>query len=231
MKVSGKLRPSNASETPAMPDAPTSFCLVRHGETDWNAERRLQGQLDIPLNAQGQRQARQLADAVAAAGHRFDALYSSPLRRAHDTATPLAQAIGLPLASQPALMERHFGAMQGARLDEAASTHPEAWAAYSARSLHHDLYGGESIQTFADRIHGAVRQLAEAHRGQRVLLVAHGGVLDMIYRLASGQPLQGQRMIVVPNASLNWLSYNGTQWQVDLWADTRHLGETALDEI
>lgn len=214
-----------------MPHLATRFCLVRHGETDWNAERRLQGQLDIPLNAQGQRQARQLADAVAAAGHRFDALYSSPLRRAFDTAVPLAHAVGLPLATDAALMERHFGAMQGARLDEAAHTHPAAWAAYSARSLQHDLYGGESIQAFADRIHGAVRQLADAHRGQRVLLVAHGGVLDMIYRLASGQPLQGQRMIVVPNASLNWLSFDGERWQVDLWADTRHLGETALDEI
>lgn len=216
---------------PAMPHAATRFCLVRHGETDWNAERRLQGQLDIPLNTQGQRQARQLADAVAAAGHRFDALYSSPLRRAYDTAVPLASAVDLPLTTQTTLMERHFGAMQGARLDEAAQTHPEAWAAYAERSLHHDLYGGESIQAFANRIHGAVQHLAALHRGQRVLLVAHGGVLDMIYRLASGQPLQGQRMIVVPNASLNWLSFDGERWQVDLWADTRHLGETALDEI
>lgn len=209
----------------------TRFCLVRHGETDWNAERRLQGQLDIPLNTQGQRQARQLADAVAAAGHRFDALYSSPLRRAYDTAEPLAHAVGLSVATLPTLMERHFGAMQGARLGDAAQTHPQAWAAYAERSLHHDLYGGESIQAFADRIHAAVNQLAHQHCGQRILLVAHGGVLDMIYRLASGQPLQGQRMIVVPNASLNWLSHDGQGWQVDLWADTRHLGETALDEI
>ena len=215
-----------------MPDrALTRFCLVRHGETDWNTERRLQGQLDIPLNAQGQRQARQLADAVAAAGHRFDALYSSPLRRAYDTAEPLAHAVGLSVATLPTLMERHFGAMQGARLGDAAQTHPQAWAAYAERSLHHDLYGGESIQAFADRIHAAVMQLARQHCGQRILLVAHGGVLDMIYRLASGQPLQGQRMIVVPNASLNWLSHNGQGWHVDMWADTRHLGETALDEI
>ncbi|MDC7717656.1 histidine phosphatase family protein [Vogesella sp. DC21W] len=209
----------------------TRFCLVRHGETDWNAERRLQGQLDIPLNAQGQHQARQLADTVAAAGHRFDALYSSPLSRAYDTAVPLAHAVGLGVTTLPTLMERHFGAMQGARLDDAAQTHPQAWAAYAERSLHHDLYGGESIQAFADRIHAAVNQLARQHCGQRILLVAHGGVLDMIYRLASGQPLQGQRMIVVPNASLNWLSHDGQGWQVDLWADTRHLGETALDEI
>ena len=215
-----------------MPDRDlTRFCLVRHGETDWNAERRLQGQLDIPLNTQGQRQARQLADAVAAADYRFDALYSSPLHRAYATAEPLARAVGLSVATLPTLMERHFGAMQGARLDEAAQTHPQAWAAYAERSLHHDLYGGESIQTFADRIHTAVNQLARQHCGQRVLLVAHGGVLDMIYRLASGQPLQGQRMIVVPNASLNWLSHDGEHWQVEHWADTRHLGETALDEI
>ena len=215
-----------------MPDRDlTRFCLVRHGETDWNAERRLQGQLDIPLNAQGQRQARQLADAVAAAGYRFDALYSSPLHRAYATAEPLARAVGLSVATLPTLMERHFGAMQGARLDEAAQTHPQAWAAYAERSLHHDLYGGESIQAFADRIHTAVNQLARQHCGQRVLLVARGGVLDMIYRLASGQPLQGQRMIVVPNASLNWLSHDGEHWKVEHWADTRHLGETALDEI
>jgi len=209
----------------------TRFCLVRHGETDWNAERRLQGQLDIPLNQQGQQQASQLAAAIAQAGHRFDALYSSPLQRAFATAQPLASVLQLPVRTAPALMERHFGAMQGARLDEAAHTHPEAWAAYSARTLQHDLYGGESIQTFAERIHQAVDQLAQQHRGQRILLVAHGGVLDMIYRLASGQSLQGQRMVVVPNASLNWLSYDGQQWQVDHWADTRHLGEMSLDEI
>ncbi|SCK25996.1 histidine phosphatase family protein [Vogesella sp. LIG4] len=208
----------------------TRFCLVRHGETAWNAERRLQGQTDIPLNSQGEEQAASLAAALQRRGQHFDALYSSDLSRAHHTAQPLAAALALHITLLPDLRERHFGALQGVSLHEGAEQQPQAWQAYSSRNVEHDLDGGESLLQFAQRVRHALERLAADHAGDTVLLVSHGGVLDVMYRIACGQPLHEQRRVPIPNAALNWLSFDGCQWRVDSWADESHLTDS-LDEL
>lgn len=208
----------------------TRICLVRHGETDWNAERRLQGQLDIPLNGNGRQQAARLADALKQAAHPFAALYSSDLQRAASTAAPIAQQLGLTVSTLPELRERHFGALQGVTLNQGPSQQPHAWHGYSQREPAHDLGGGESLLAFSARVHHALARLAAEHHGQSILLVSHGGVLDMAYRLASGQPLTAQRAVPIPNAALNWLGVDAAQWSIIEWADQRHLAQT-LDEL
>jgi probable phosphoglycerate mutase len=110
---------------------PIRLCLVRHGETDWNAQKRIQGQIDIPLNARGRAQA--AATAAGLAGQRFDAVYSSDLARAWQTAQPIAAALGLPLYAAPGLRERHYGRMQGLTAAEARVRIPSVHAAYAAR--------------------------------------------------------------------------------------------------
>lgn len=209
----------------------THFCLARHGETDWNSERRLQGQTDIALNAQGEEQAAQLAMALRLSGLKFNVIYTSSLLRALNTAQPVAAALGLEVIALPELKERHFGVLQGVRLDEAAQINPRIWQVYIDRLPDHELDGGESLRQFTQRIRETFRLLHDQHAGQTVLVIAHGGVLDTIYRIASGQSMHTRRMVLVPNASLNWINFDGENWSVARWADTSHLSAVALDDL
>ena len=209
----------------------TRFCLVRHGETDWNVARRLQGHTDIPLNQHGITQAKQMAKALKAVDLQFDILYSSDLRRAADTAAAVEEKFGVHAILDQALRERHLGALQGLTTDEASQLKPDLWSSHLSRNLEHTLEGGESIKQFAQRIHGALENIRTQHIGKTILLVSHGGALDMMYRLASKQSLESEKAVAVPNASVNWISHNGQSWQVDQWADTSHLIKTALDNL
>ena len=209
----------------------TRFCLVRHGETDWNAERRLQGHTDIDLNARGLDQAKQMADALKRMHLQFDVLYTSDLQRAAKTAKAIEQLFGTTAITYEALRERHLGALQGLTTDEAPQREPDLWASHLSRDVDQDLRGGESIQQFSDRIKTALEQIRKQYHGKTILLVSHGGTLDMMYRLASNQPLEAEKAVSVPNASLNWISHDGFAWKVDGWADTRHLEASALDNL
>lgn len=206
----------------------TRLCMVRHGETEWNAHRRIQGQIDIPLNAVGRVQA--AATAAGMAGRRFDAIYSSDLARTWQTAQPIAAALALPLRAAPGLRERHYGCMQGHTGEEARRRHPAVHAAYAARALDHDLDGGESLAGFADRVVAVLKELAEAHRGGTLLLVTHGGVLDVAYRMATGRDLVARRDFPVANAALNWIEYREAAWHLTAWNEQAHL-TAALDEL
>ncbi|MDP3121335.1 histidine phosphatase family protein [Polynucleobacter sp.] len=209
----------------------TRICFARHGETDWNAERRMQGHIDTPLNSHGQAQAQRLAQSLQHAGHTFNHLYSSDLQRAADTAKQVSHALGLSITIDPIFRERHVGVLQGLRLDDAPHAVPEVWQAHLARDIQHDLGGGESIQAFHERAQRALAMLVAAHQGQTILVVSHGGTLDMMYRIASKQALDQARVAVVPNTSLNWIAYDGKTWSVERWADTDHLSTLALDNV
>lgn len=209
----------------------TRICFARHGETDWNAERRMQGHTDIPLNANGYAQAQLLAQSLRAAGHAFDHLYSSDLERAADTAKQVSHALGLEITINPVFRERHVGVLQGLRLDDAPLAVPEVWRAHLARDIQHDLGGGESIHQFHERAQRALAMLVAAHTGQTVLVVSHGGTLDMVYRIVTGQALDQERVAIVPNTSLNWITYDGQVWSIERWADTSHLNTLALDNV
>ena len=210
----------------------TKLCLIRHGETTWNAERRLQGHTNIPLNNKGIQQARQMAQAIKNTKLSFDALYTSDLKRASDTANAIVELFGVEARVDSALRERHFGALQGLTIQEAPLLQPTIWQAHIARDLEHELDGGESIHQFALRVQTVLDKIQEQHTGQTILLVSHGGTLDMVYRIASKQALSTERVASVPNASLNWITHQeGKGWSVERWADTRHLEGPALEGV
>lgn len=209
--------------------AVTRFCLVRHGETDWNAERRIQGHADIDLNAAGEAQARALRPGLA--GRQFSAVYASDLVRALRTATLATQDLGLPVVQPLAcLRERHFGIYQGLTGEEALARHPEVHHHHGARSLDWDYETGESLREFAARVTSGLATLAGRHAGGTLLVFTHGGVLDIVYRAATGRDISAPRDFLVPNAALNWLEYRHDRWHLLSWGDLRHL-EQALDEV
>lgn len=207
----------------------TRICLIRHGETDWNAARRLQGHVDTPLNAVGQGQA--LATAALLAGQGFQALYTSDLLRARQTAAAAAAACALTPQAEPRLRERHYGLFQGLTYDQAAVKHPEDYRRLHERELHFSPPGaGESLRAFAIRIQGILEDLASRHPGASILLVTHGGVLDIAHRLASRLPLESPRNFPIPNAALNWLEYSAGDWRLLEWARQEHL-QSPRDEL
>lgn len=210
-----------------MPAMTTRFCIVRHGETDWNVERRIQGHTDVSLNATGRAQA--LAMAYNAAHRHFHAIYSSDLRRARETARFIAELEGHEVRPLPALRERHFGLFQGLTAAEAAQRHPEAHARYVARDADFDFHGGESLRVFAGRVLAAIEWLARHHAGQTLLAVSHSGVLDVLYRQATGRDLSAPRDFDIPNCALNWFHLDAHGLHLERWADRHHLAHPLME--
>jgi len=206
----------------------TRLCLVRHGETAWNAEGRVQGQLDVPLSAVGLAQARAVAAALA--GERFAAIYSSDLTRVRQTAEPAAGRLGLPLALDAALRERHYGMFERHTYAEVRERYPMEYARFRDKDLDFDFVSGESLRAFAARALACVAALIERHAGESILVFTHGGVLEMVYRHASGRTLSSARDFEIPNAALNRVEARPGVWRVDAWAEVAHL-ERALDDL
>lgn len=206
----------------------TRVCLIRHGETDWNAEKRVQGQIDIDLNARGEMQARALAQALRE--YRFAAAYSSDLARAWRTARIAVRELEIAVSPAPTLRERHFGVLQGLTAAEAGVVNPSAHRLHLERNPDYDYETGESLNRFAARVLAGLAELAASHPGKAVLAFTHGGVLDVVYRAATGRRMDAPRDFPLANAALNWLDYRAGAWQLVSWADRRHL-QAALDEL
>ncbi|MDT7834241.1 histidine phosphatase family protein [Aquabacterium sp. OR-4] len=208
---------------------PTRLIAIRHGETAWNVERRLQGQLDIPLNALGQRQAASLAEALRDEG--LQAVVASDLGRAWQTAQALAAPLGLPVAAEPGLRERAFGAMEGHTYEDIEARWPDWSARWKARDAGFAApEGGESLTGFYARCVAAVERVALAHAGQAVALVCHGGVLDCLYRAATRLPLDAPRTWQLGNAAVNRLLHTPQGLTLVGWNDQSHLDSLARDE-
>jgi probable phosphoglycerate mutase len=197
--------------------ARTRLCLVRHGETNWNREKRAQGQLNIPLNVKGLAQAEALAGELAR--ERFDHIYSSDLKRALQTAAPIATALGLPIRRSVALREKSDGLWEGLTFADVARLYPEEHALYRERRRDFVIPGGESLEHFAARISAQLRAIAARHEGETVLIVAHAGVLDIGFRLATGLSLGEKRDKPVVNAAPNWIVYEDGAFSLESWAD------------
>lgn len=206
----------------------TRICLVRHGETAWNAEGRVQGQLDIALNETGRAQARAIAAALA--GEDFSAIYSSDLMRVRQTAEPSARRLALPVALDAALRERHYGMFESLTYVEVRARFPLQYARFKNKDPDFDFESGESLRGFAARAIGAVLRLIERHAGEQILVFTHGGVLEMVYRHAKAAGLSAPRDFEIPNAGLNWVEITPAEWRVGAWADVAHL-EKALDDL
>ncbi|MEN7526786.1 MULTISPECIES: histidine phosphatase family protein [unclassified Cupriavidus] len=207
----------------------THLIVIRHGETAWNRERRLQGQVDIPLNDTGRAQALALAGALS--GEPIDAVYSSDLGRAMETAAPLAQALGLTVRTEPRLRERHYGDLQTMTYAEVAEKRPEDFANWQARVPDYAPPGGESLREFQDRAVEIALALARRHPGERIAMVAHGGVLDCLYREATGMTIEAPREHELLNASINRMRCDSATLTVLQWADVSHLEALTLDEV
>lgn len=205
----------------------TRICIIRHGETEWNVEKRIQGHTDIPLNETGRAQA--LAMAFNAAHQRFHAIYSSDLTRAMETAAALAQREDHVVRPLPQLRERHYGIFQGLTAAEAAKQYPEAHACYVARDPDYDFVTGESLHRFAERVAEGIEWLVRHHPGQTIAAVSHSGVLDIVYRRATGRPLCAPRDFKIPNCALNWFHFDGQGWHLEAWGDRHHLHEVLME--
>lgn len=200
---------------------PTRIFALRHGQTAWNAEMRIQGQLDIALDDTGRWQAGQLAQALS--DEPLAAVYSSDLLRALDTARPLAAATGAPLTTDILLRERGFGVFEGQLHADLDRLWPEQAASWRRRDVGSDLGGGETLQAFYARCVPAVCALAAAHPGQAIAIVAHGGVLDCLYRAAVGVDLAAPRSWQLGNAVINRLLFTGDGLSLVGWGDDGHL--------
>jgi probable phosphoglycerate mutase len=200
----------------------TRLIVVRHGETAWNVDTRIQGQLDIGLNDIGRRQARQVAGALA--DQPIDAIYASDLSRAWDTALGIGRASGVKVVAHTGLRERAFGHFEGrtfAEIEARLRTRDPAFA---------PPQGGESLIDFRARVVGVAGELAARHPDGLVVLVAHGGVLDILYRAATGQELQAPRTWFLGNAAINRLLWTPQGFSLVGWGDVAHLTQDALDE-
>ncbi len=208
----------------------TRIIAIRHGETPWNRNLRVQGHMDIPLSEVGQNQSRLLARALAER-EQIDAIYSSDLVRAHDTARPTADAIGVPIVLTPALRERCFGDYEGMTFAQVG----EAWPEQSERWRKRDPEwtppgGGESLSQLHARLKLTVDEIAARHVGQHIALFTHGGVLDVIYRLAAGLGLKDARTWQLGNAAVNRLLWTPAGLSLVGWGDDTHLEGASLDE-
>jgi probable phosphoglycerate mutase len=178
----------------------TTFLLVRHGETDWNRDNRFQGHADPPLNERGRAQAGELAERLAGEG--VDAVYSSPLRRALETAEILAARLGLDVTAAEGLREIDVGEWQGLTRDEVARRYPDAFARWLALEPGWDH--GETYEQLGRRVLAAIRDIAERHPGERVVVVTHGGPLRAVFAETAGVSYAELRRRVwsAPNCSV-----------------------------
>jgi broad specificity phosphatase PhoE len=160
----------------------TELVLVRHGETDWNRERRFQGHADQPLNDTGREQARVLARTLSS--ERIDAVYSSDLLRARETAEILAAGLGTEVVALQELREIDVGEWQGLTWPEIESRFPEGLVAWRERGYGWDQ--GETYERLGERVVGALTRIAASHPAQRVLVVGHGGTVRVTRAHAAG---------------------------------------------
>ncbi|HET8747128.1 MAG TPA: histidine phosphatase family protein [Ramlibacter sp.] len=207
----------------------TRIIAVRHGETAWNVDARIQGQLDIQLNETGRWQARRVGQALS--GEQLSAIYSSDLARAHETARAIGEAVGVPVVPHPGLRERRFGMFEGRTFDEIQQNWPEHALNWRKRIPEWaPPEGGESLLELRERIHRTVHDLASRHYGEQIAVVAHGGVLDTLYRIATRQAVNSPRTWQLPNGSINRLLWTPEGFTLVGWSDTQHLEHAAFDE-
>ncbi len=214
----------------------TEILLIRHGETAWNAKKRLQGHLDIPLNAEGEMQATALGCALMS--EPLDAIIASDLQRARQTAQAIAAPRGMTVRIEPGLRERCYGAFEGMLYAEISQRYPEAYAAWQSRDMDarfpEGVHVAETLREFSQRAVSTITRIVSEGKYRRLALVSHGGVLECAYRAAQGVGFAQARDFDIFNASINRFVWNGEKLQLLQWGDVAHLDAEqapALDEI
>jgi probable phosphoglycerate mutase len=200
----------------------TRFVVLRHGETAWNREARIQGHKDSALSDEGLRQAEALGRRMD--GEAVDAIVSSDLGRAYATAQFVARRTGHSVRVDARFRERSFGVGEGLTYEELDRAFPGSFSRVHETDPDFAIPGGESRRQFFVRVRGAFESLARDHRGQRIAVVTHGGVLGILYRLVHGIALSAPLPIPIANAAFNAVALHGSRWSVEAWGDTGHLG-------
>ena len=208
---------------------PTRIIAIRHGETLWNVDTRIQGQLDIPLNPVGHGQARRLANALK--DEPVTAVYSSDLMRASQTAGYLASELGMEVNHEPGLRERNFGDFEGKTFAEIEAVLPLQATRWRKRDPQFAPAGGESLLDLTSRVVETASRLAARHPGELIALVGHGGVMDVLYRAGARLDIQAARTWALGNAAINRLLWTPGGFTLVGWSDTQHLDETLDDGI
>ena len=222
----------------------TRILAIRHGETPWNTEQRIQGHIDIGLNAKGQLQASLVGQAFETinSGAQLDpeglslsnttAIYSSDLTRAFSTAETIGQALALPITKERRLRERHFGDFEGKTWAEIDEHSPEVSRKWRERDPHwRPGEGSESLIDLQSRVMSIVNELASKHLGEQIVIVSHGGVMDILYRWATSQDLQTPRSWSLDNAVINRLLWTPEHLSLLNWGDSRHLNDQSKDDV
>jgi len=196
--------------------------LIRHGETDWNTERRIQGHTDTLLNARGIEQAEKLA-ARLAAEEKIDALYTSPQQRARVTAEIIAQKTGLVARVDARLMEKHLGVYEGKSLTEIEQGDPEVARLWRESKEHFQLPGEETLVILQKRVREFLDEITPQHNGARVALVSHGGTLNMLVSMLLELDINRRWPFWFDNASISYVDLSGPRARLRLLNDTCHL--------
>ncbi|MBC2594126.1 histidine phosphatase family protein [Ruficoccus amylovorans] len=207
----------------------TRVIIIRHGETEWNLQARYQGQENSPLTARGVAQAEAVAGRLA--GLPLDAIISSDLQRAVDTADLIAaRHPQTPRFSDERLRERDFGKLTAMTRAEALEKYPEEEKSYLSHDPDYRIPGGESLRDVYDRTAAALDEWAARYEGKTVCIVTHGGVLGQFLRYVLGIPLNHRRAYKFVNCAFTEFTCEDGRWLLHTWGDTHHLTELGAED-
>lgn len=187
----------------------TTICIIRHGETDWNREGRIQGSADIPMNATGKEQAEKCATYLAQSN--WDVIISSPLTRAKETALIINKKLQLPFIEMAAFKERDFGDAEGMTSEEREAMFPDR-----------EFPNQESRESLTARVMEGIQKLHEMYPSGKVLLVAHGGVINAILATISNGDI-GSGKTRLSHACISNIYYDQDKWMIKNYNQTTHL--------
>ena len=207
----------------------TELILIRHGETFWNREHRIQGHLDSALTPEGIAQAEACARRLA--DEQIDVVVASDLGRVRHTAEILLAGRALPVTFDASLRERCFGTGEGMTYAEMDGKYPQLFSQVGLVDSEFTLPEGETRAAFHARVNAAINRLATAHAGKRLLIVTHGGVLGVIYRWLNDIPIASAQRVAIPNVGYNRISLHPSGWKIDAWADTSHLAVETFEGV
>lgn len=205
----------------------TSITLVRHGETEWNVLRRLQGRQNSELTPYGLEQAELTAEALK--NRNFDILYTSDLKRALVTAEIINRYHNLEVKVDSTLSERNFGVMEGLTREVLQDKFPEVYSGYMARKEDYQIPGGESLIEYTEKVRQSLQNIIRKYKGKRILIITHGGVLDCIMRIIFNYPMSAPRSFSIYNASINRISVKDDEWFLEVWGDISHQKSKSLN--
>ena len=198
---------------------------MRHGQSTWNHEHRIQGQLDPPLSDQGRRQAALLGRRLA--GRAFAGFYTSDLKRASQTSALVGSALGMEPVPMPEIREIYLGEWEGLRTEDIVTRFPQAWATWSEEPDWDLVPGGEGSIAFEARVAAAMDSILDRHRHGDVLVVTHGGLIQVALHRVVGRPSRGIFAFRIQNASVSVIELRGGRLVVSGVNDVAHLESAA----